>query len=153
MGGGIRHPPASTRGADAAAFTRKRQEPVVSAFLTPKTQETSRQDATVEEGSKFFFDETRHRMISFFLSAEERFQFLGHHVIEDRCFGTSRRILKGGVRHARQECRFNPGARANRCSGLRTGVAKRVGDSCDIPVTIPGFCRFPESTGEVTKPH
>ena len=55
----IRHASSTTRRAPDASLTGERQQPILSAVLAVKPQETPRENSTIQQGAEFFFMENR----------------------------------------------------------------------------------------------
>ena len=82
----VRHAPSGTRRTPDAPFTGKRQQPIPSAVLAVKAQKTPRENAAIQKGTEFFFDESGDRTVALLLSCEERFQFFGDNLVEHSPF-------------------------------------------------------------------
>jgi len=91
-----------------------------------KAQETSGEDATVEERTEFFFDKSWDRMIALLLPAEECLQLFGNNLIQQCCFGMAWSILKRAVLHAPAggRCQANP---SRGSTGLSRPGAPKLG--------------------------
>jgi hypothetical protein len=59
-----------------ARFTRERRQPILSAVLAVKPQETPRENSAIQKRTECFFDKSGNRT-PFLLSGEESFKLFG----------------------------------------------------------------------------
>ena len=88
----IRHASSTTRRAPDASFTGERQQPILSAALAVKPQETPRENSAIQKRTEFFFNKSGNRTVALLLSDEERFKLFGDDLIQHCRFRTARPV-------------------------------------------------------------
>ena len=65
-----------------------------------KAQKTSGENSAVQEGTKFFFNESRNRPVALLLPGEERLELFGDDLVQNALFRMARSVFKRGALHA-----------------------------------------------------
>jgi hypothetical protein len=86
-------------------ITRKRKQALVTAGIAPDSQETSRQDSTVEEAAELLFDESWNRTIAGLLRRKKCLQLFGNNPVQDARFGFAWDVVDGRRIHGMREKR------------------------------------------------
>jgi len=94
MGRGIGHPPARARRTESAAFTRKRDEPIIAAGLAAHAEKAPAEKAAVEEGLELALDEAGDHPTLFLGAGEKGFEVLLYDAVEHAGFGRAPLVLE-----------------------------------------------------------
>lgn len=97
----VGHPPPAARRTEPTTFAGIRHEPVQAAGIAVHPQKSPRQDAAIEEGAEFPFDEPGDQTVALTLPGQKGFDMAGHHAIEYALFRPALAVLAGAFAHGR----------------------------------------------------
>jgi hypothetical protein len=81
--GGLRHSTPATRGTEAAALARERDQAIVTTLVAVQAEEAMRQDAATQEGAKLLLDEARDRLIPVGRAREKALELSADDLVEE----------------------------------------------------------------------